>query len=116
VAVDQFVSPTLNTNLAEMITECLERNLTGTFHLAGATRLSRFDFASRLCGEWSLNQSLINPVEMSKMNWSASRPHDSSLDVSKAANTLKTTPATISKSLRSLKEQLDTEVRSKSVN
>jgi dTDP-4-dehydrorhamnose reductase len=107
VTVDQFVSPTLNTNLAGMIMECLERRLTGTIHLAGATRLSRVDFALEICNEWSLDPSLIRPVEMSKMNWYAPRPRDSSLDVTRAANKLKTKPETVSQSLHSLKQQLD---------
>jgi len=107
VTVDQFVSPTFNANLAEMIMECLERRLTGTMHLSGATRLSRFEFASELCTEWSLNPSVIEPVEMSQMNWSAPRPRDSSLDVTKAASILRTKPATISQSLRAMKSQLD---------
>jgi dTDP-4-dehydrorhamnose reductase len=115
VTVDQFVSPTLNTNLAGMIMECLERRLTGTIHLAGATRLSRFDFAAELCREWSLSPSLINPVEMSKMNWYAPRPRDSSLDVTKAASILKSVPTTISQSMRTLKEELDIGIRDKGV-
>lgn len=107
VTSDQFVSPTLNTNLAEMIMECLERRLTGTFHLAGATRLSRVDFATEICRVWSLNPSLIKPVEMSEMKWYAKRPKDSSLDVTKAASILRRGPATVARSLQILKEELD---------
>ncbi len=113
VALDQFVSPTLNTNLAEMIMECLERRLTGTIHLAGASRLSRLDFASELCREWSLNPSLINPVEMNKINWHAPRPRDSSLDVTKATSILKNVPATVTHSLHTLKEELDADIKDK---
>jgi dTDP-4-dehydrorhamnose reductase len=113
VAADQYVSPTLNTNLADMLMECLESRLTGTMHLAGATRLSRLDFASELCREWSLDQSLINPIDMSKMNWYAPRPRDSSLDVTKAEGALENRPATIVQSLRSLRQQLEVDVRVK---
>jgi dTDP-4-dehydrorhamnose reductase len=116
VTVDQFVSPTLNTNLAEMMLECLERRLAGTIHLAGATRLSRFDFASELCREWSLNPSLINPVEMNKMKWFAPRPRDSSLDVAKAAGILKSAPSTITESLPRLKDEVDTGAQEKGVS
>jgi len=113
VTADQFVSPTLNTNLAEMMMECLERRLTGILHLAGATRLSRLDFASELCSEWSLNPSLINPIEMGKMKWSAPRPRDSSLDVTKASSILKIVPSTIVPSLHRLKGELDADVNVK---
>jgi dTDP-4-dehydrorhamnose reductase len=113
VTVDQFVSPTLNTNLAEMIMECLKRRLTGTIHLAGATRLSRFDFASELGREWSLNLSLVSPVEMNKTSWYAPRPRDSSLNVAKAASILKNVPATIGQSLHALKKELDADIHGK---
>ena len=107
VPADQFVSPTLNTNLGEMIMECVEKRSTGVLHLSGASRLSRFDFARKLCKTWSLNQSLINPVEMRKMNWLASRPKDSSLDVTKAGAFLRTGPTSIKESLHTLKEEFD---------
>ena len=45
IVTDQWNTPTLNTNLAEMTLEVVERRLTGTFHLCGATRVSRFEFA-----------------------------------------------------------------------
>jgi len=111
VAADQFVSPTLNTGLAEMVIECLESRLTGTLHLAGATRLSRFEFALELCRTWSLDSSLIKPVSMNDMDWQAQRPRDSSLDVSKAANILKNRPLAIHQALSILKRQLEGSAR-----
>ncbi|MGC9203253.1 MAG: sugar nucleotide-binding protein, partial [Thermoproteota archaeon] len=48
VISDQFVSPTLNTNLAEMLLEAVERNLTGVYHMSGATRISRPEFIVKL--------------------------------------------------------------------
>jgi dTDP-4-dehydrorhamnose reductase len=111
VAMNQFVSPTLNTNLAEMIMECLERRVKGILHLSGASRVSRLEFALEICKTWSLNPSLINPVDMSKMNWYAPRPRDSSLDVTKASSILMRKPASIKDSLYRLKEELNTPKR-----
>ncbi len=111
VAANQLVSPTLNTNLAEMIIECLERRVKGILHLSGASRVSRLEFALELCRIWSLNPSLINPVDMSKMNWYAPRPRDSSLDVTKASSILVKKPASIKDSLCRLKEELDSSKR-----
>ena len=48
IVADQWNSPTLNTNLAEMLTEILERKITGIYHSAGATRINRYDFAKPL--------------------------------------------------------------------
>lgn len=111
VAVNQFVSPTLNTNLAEMITECLERRVKGVLHLSGASRVSRLEFALELCRTWSLNPSLISAVDMSEMNWYAPRPRDSSLDVAKASSILTKRPAPVKDSLYRLKQELDSEKR-----
>lgn len=109
VAANQYVSPTLNTNLAEMIVECLERRVKGTLHLSGASRVSRLEFALELCRTWSLNPSLIKPVDMSEMNWYAPRPRDSSLNVEKASGILVKKPASIRDSLHRLKEELESE-------
>ena len=48
VLTDRYVSPTLNTNLAEMLLEIAERKITGILHTAGATRASRHEFALKL--------------------------------------------------------------------
>ena len=107
VVSDQFVSPTLNSDLSEMVMECLEKRVVGTLHLSGATRLSRFDFASELCAAWSLDPSLITPVELSAMTWHAPRPKDSSLDVTKAGTLLSKKPPPVAESVKRLKRELD---------
>jgi len=89
VLVDQYVSPTLNTNLAQMLIEIAERRLCGIFHTAGASRVSRYEFAKMLANVFNLNSDLIEPAKMSEMRWRAKRPKDSSLDVSMCSNILK---------------------------
>jgi len=89
VLVDQYVSPTLNTNLAQMLIEIAERRLCGIFHTAGASRVSRYEFAKMLANVFKLDSDLIEPAKMSEMQWRAKRPKDSSLDVSMCSNILK---------------------------
>jgi len=48
IVTDQYITPTLNTSLAKMLLEIAERELKGIFHLAGATRVSRYDFALQI--------------------------------------------------------------------
>ena len=45
---DQYVSPTLNTNLAEMLLEISQRKILGILHTAGATRVNRHEYALKL--------------------------------------------------------------------
>jgi len=103
---DQRVSPTLNTNLAEMIIEVVERKLTGVYHLSGATALTRYDFTKKIAETFDFNESLLTPVTSKTMNWTAMRPIDSSLDVSKALATLNYKPMEIDLALKRLKDEM----------
>ena len=103
---DQHVSPTLNLSFAEMILEALERKQTGIFHMAGASRVSRYDFAVALADAFGLDSSLVEPVTMDEMKWVAKRPRDSSLDVSKTASFLSEKPLFLPEALLKLKHAL----------
>ncbi len=89
VLVDQYVSPTLNSNLAQMLIEIAERKLCGILHTAGASRVSRYEFAQKLAGIFDLNTNLMAPARMGELKWKARRPRDSSLDVSRCSSSLK---------------------------
>ncbi|MCW4033595.1 MAG: dTDP-4-dehydrorhamnose reductase [Candidatus Bathyarchaeota archaeon] len=114
VLTDQFISPTLNTNLAKIILEATERRLNGIYHMAGATKASRFEFAVKLAEIFSLDKSLIKKSCISDMDWIAKRPKDSSLDVSKTNNALKTKPMNLSEALIFMKEEMEFASRSNS--
>jgi len=103
VLIDQYVSPTLNINLAQMILEMAERRLSGILHTAGRTRVSRFMFALSLAETFGLNVSLIKPAKMEEMNWKAKRPKDSSLNVNKAISMLKTKPLELHEALKAMR-------------
>lgn len=92
---DQFTSPTYVPNLSKMILEIILRNLEGFFHLAGSTRISRFEFAKKIVEKSDFNPSFLNPVKLNSMPWKSKRPLDSSLDVSKANTILTTKPISI---------------------
>ncbi|KUK04385.1 dTDP-4-dehydrorhamnose reductase [Methermicoccus shengliensis] len=106
IVIDQYITPTLNTNLARMLLEIAERKITGIFHLAGATRVSRFEFVKEIARVFGLDESLIIPSRMDEINWIAKRPRDSSLDTSKATKYLNERPYTLSRALKILKEEV----------
>ncbi len=106
IITDQWNTPTLNTNLAEMTLEIVERQLRGVYHLCGATRVSRFEFAEHIATVFNLNKALIDKSLSSQFNWFASRPTDSSLDTSKAHQILKDKPLSLLEALKSLKLEL----------
>ena len=106
IVTDQVITPTLNTNLARMLLGIVESELKGAFHLAGATRVSRYEFALRIANKFGLDKNLIIPSRMTEMKWIAKRPKDSSLDTSKASGYLKEKPYKLNKALEILKEEM----------
>jgi len=109
IITDQYVSPTLNTNLADMILEVAERRLTGTYHLAGATPINRYRFAQLLAEKFELDKNLIEPARSEEMKWKAKRPKNTSLNVEKATRTLRNKPLKIEEAISRLKEEISKE-------
>jgi dTDP-4-dehydrorhamnose reductase len=106
IVTDQWNTPTLNTNLAEMTLEVVDRRLTGLYHLCGATRVSRFEFACQIADTFGLDKSLIEKASSSQFSWFAKRPADSSLDTSLAQRNLKCKPLALPQALAQLKFEL----------
>jgi dTDP-4-dehydrorhamnose reductase len=106
VFIDQWNSPTLNTSLAEMTLEIAERKSTGIYHLSGATRISRYDFAKALAKTFELDQSLLNPSSLKDFAFPAKRPKDSSLNTTKASQSLRNKPLTVDQALERLKKEI----------
>jgi len=92
IVTDQFTSPTYVPNLSKMLIEISTRKITGIIHTSGTTRISRYDVASLVAEKLNLDKDLIKPSTIQEMNWTAKRPRDSSLDVSKATLILKEKP------------------------
>ncbi len=99
VVADQHVSPTLNSHLARMLLEVAERRIRGFLHVAGATRLSRYEFAARLARAFKFDERLLNAVKSESINWRARRPFDSSLNVGKALEILNNKPVVADRAL-----------------
>jgi dTDP-4-dehydrorhamnose reductase len=83
-----------------MLLELATRRLTGVFHVAGATRTSRLDFAKEIAAEFSLNPNGITRVDSRMLNLRARRPHDSSLSVGKAVRELNAKTLKLPEALR----------------
>jgi len=99
VLVDQFTSPTYVPNLSKMLIEVATRQITGVMHLAGATRISRYNLAELVVDNLSLDKKFLIPTKIDEMDWKAQRPKDSSLDVSLATEILNEKPQKIEQSL-----------------
>ena len=104
IVTDQFVSPTLNIDLAEQILGLINEDARGIFHTAGGQRISRYEFCRIIADVFGLDKILISPVKMKDMKWIAKRPVDSSLDVSKISGIKK--PYIVKEALRMLQDDI----------
>ncbi len=99
VIIDQFTSPTYIPNFSRMLIEVAKRQIVGIIHLAGATRISRYEVAELVADKLNLDKKFLKPVNLDEMKFSAKRPKDSSLDVSMAFSILNEKPFIIEQGL-----------------
>jgi len=78
-AYDQYISPTLNTQIGDALLKLVEKDFTGIVHISGP-RMSRYDFSLEICKTFGFDASNINPVTIDSFNFKSPRPKDSSLD------------------------------------
>jgi dTDP-4-dehydrorhamnose reductase len=96
---DQVVSPTLAESAAAMVAELLlEHDYRGILHTAGATALTRVEFAQRVAKRFGLRGNIV-PVKTAEVKLLAPRPLDSSLRVERARTMLRARPLDIDEAL-----------------
>jgi dTDP-4-dehydrorhamnose reductase len=106
VVEDQYNTPTLADNLAEIVIEIIEKDLQGVYHSSGKERANRYVFAQQIAKTFGLKSDLIKPVKMNQMaDWTAKRPKDSSLKTNKIQKQLKTKPLNIFDGLNKMREE-----------
>jgi dTDP-4-dehydrorhamnose reductase len=103
---DQWVSPSLAGNVAEMLAELAERRLGGVFHTAGSEVVDRVTFGHRLCERFGFDKALVQPSRMADVNLPSPRPAKSGLVVTKTSATLNTQPLGIAASLDRLSAEV----------
>jgi len=105
IVTDQYSSPTLADSLAETLIKACKQDVTGLYHIAGKTRISRYDFTLKLAEKMGYDKSLIHPISSSSLKQVAKRPMDSSLDVGKIERTLGVTMLNIDEALTIFSKQ-----------
>lgn len=85
---DQFVSPSLAANVAEMLVELAERRLTGIWNISGATVANRVEFGTLLCEIFGFDKGLLTPTRLRDAKLIAPRPPHSGLKTNKAQQEL----------------------------
>ena len=81
---DAVFSPTLVNDLSVLLEQLAVGAFSGVINVAGADRLSKFDFARRVLSAFSLDPERVVPSTLAAAEFGATRPHDLSLDTSLA--------------------------------
>lgn len=106
-AVDQRVSPSYNGDVAEATVECCERDLAGTWHLAGADVLDRLAYARLICRVFDLDASCLTPATTAELGQKAARPLNGGLRVARAQAELRTPLRGAEAGLRAMRAALE---------
>lgn len=70
---DVFVTTILVNDLAQLILEMIDQDLTGIYHVGGGECASKYDFGLRLAETFGLEGALIEPITVEQMNFKAKR-------------------------------------------
>ncbi len=87
---DQFRTPVLVNNLAEILVEMAGNDFIGTVHLGSPDRIDRYTFGKQLCRIGGYDPNLLQPCSMHDHHPAAPRPADISFSVEKAQKVFKT--------------------------
>jgi len=105
IVTDQYSSPTLADDLAEILMKMANSEKTGTYHTAGRTRLSRYEFAVKIAKKLNFEEGLVAPTTTDQLKQAAERPMDSSLSIEKIEKDLALRMQTIDEALDKFAKQ-----------
>jgi len=83
VANDQISTPTYSADLAGAVETLVRQDRRGLYNVAGADRLSRYDFAILVCEEFGLDKNLVRSVTTEELGQAATRPLSAGLKIDK---------------------------------
>ncbi len=82
---DAYFTPIEANLLGQFLVELVAQQATGTLHVAGRERLSKYDFVLHLAKRLSLDASRVQPGHIADAHLNAPRPKDMSLSTDKAS-------------------------------
>jgi len=101
---DQFRSPILVDNLAQLVLELCQSDVTGILHVGG-NRIDRFTFGRQLCDVLGYDAALLQPCSMMQQTHIAPRPRDVSLNSDKVRQACATPILTTEQGLAKMKSE-----------
>lgn len=90
---DQYSNPTYAPELAGFVLELALSGRSGVYNVAGADRLSRYEFALKACGAFGFKKDFLKPVSTAELGQAAPRPLNAGLKMDKLRSALGRVPA-----------------------
>jgi dTDP-4-dehydrorhamnose reductase len=87
---DRFFSPLLANDLAQLLFRVLEAGLSGLYHVASPVSLSKYEFGVAIAEHFGFDPGLVQPTEVSALDYEAPRAPNLSLSVEKLTAALGT--------------------------
>jgi len=100
---DQYFSPILVNHLARILDSLYKKDAKGIFHVGTDQRISRYEFALKIADVFSLDKTLIHPINLAEFRQKIKRPDDTSLDNSKLKSFLGINKMPIEKDIEEMK-------------
>ncbi|MEW6701161.1 MAG: dTDP-4-dehydrorhamnose reductase [Bacteroidota bacterium] len=107
IVTDQISNPTYIDDIVIAINKIIEFKKEGTYNIAGAEIISRFDFTLRIAKYFGLDEKLILPIITKELNQAAQRPLKSGLITLKAQTELGYKPHTIEETFELMKKEMN---------
>ena len=101
---DVVFTPLVANDLARVLFDMMDQNLSGLYHVAGATAITKLEFARMLARELEFDQTLIQPAHLADARLEAPRPKNTSLNSSRVEAALGRPMSSIEESIALLGE------------
>lgn len=85
---DVSFTPILVNDLSERLLMMLAQRLTGTYHVSGSEKVTKYEFARRVAAVFGFDDAKVLPTQLAEARLRAPRPRNTSLDTVKISSVL----------------------------
>ena len=99
---DQKRNPILADDLARAVIAAIEGDISGLYHIGGRDTVTRYEFGQLVCRSFGYREDLLVPVRMQDFAYTARRPLNSTLDITRFGRATGFVPLPLAEALAAL--------------
>jgi dTDP-4-dehydrorhamnose reductase len=99
---DQSRNPILANDLARAVIAAIEGGISGLYHVGGCDVVTRYEFGQLVCRSFGHREDLLVPVRMQDFAYTARRPLNSTLDITRFGRATGFVPLPLTEALAAL--------------